>query len=102
MGFSKTFPKQQEGQNYPKWVEVSLSDAEEKRVEAQAREENIRLLSQCIDDASALLKEKGMKGFQSDIISLATTLFEKRSSHEVYWKENQAKIRFDELNATRK
>jgi hypothetical protein len=52
-------------------------------------------MMECIEDAKKIFLEKNLKNFQSDIISLAIALFEKRASHEVYWKEAKAKDKFD-------
>ncbi len=98
MGFSKSFPKTIEGSSYPRWEEVLLTDEEEIEVEQKAREENIKIMKECIDDAKRLIEEKGFKGFKEDILAVAVPLFEKRASHEVYWKENKSKEKFDELN----
>lgn len=95
MAFSKNFPRTIEGSNYPRWEEVSLSEEEETKVEQKCREENIALMKECIEDAKKMMLEKGMKDYQSDLISLAISLFEKRASHEVYWKESKAKEKFD-------
>ncbi len=54
-------------------------------------------MKECIDDAKSLIEEKGFKGFKEDILKVATTLFEKRASHAVYWKENKAKEKFDKM-----
>lgn len=95
MGFSKSFPKTVEGTAYPKWVEVLLTEEEEKEVEEKCKEENIKIMQECIDDAKKLIEEKGFKGFKEDILAVATKLFDKRASHSVYWKENKAKEKFD-------
>jgi len=97
MVFSKSFPKTLEGVNYPKWIEVSLTEEEEKAVDAECRAANIEVMKECIDDAKALIEQKGFKGFKEDILTVAVKLFEKRASHEVYWKENKAKEKFDKL-----
>jgi hypothetical protein len=97
MAFSKSFPKQSKTSTYPQWEEVALSDAEERLEEDKARVENIRLMKECIADAAAIVKEKNMKDYQTDIIHLAISLFEKRASHSIYWKESKAKEKFDAL-----
>ena len=97
MAFSKSFPKTAEGTAYPKWIEVFLTEDEEKEMENRCREENIKVMQECIDDAKSLIEEKGFKGFKEDILKVATKLFEKRASHEVYWKENKAKEKFDKM-----
>ncbi|MFH0875102.1 MAG: hypothetical protein V1859_04130 [archaeon] len=100
MVFYKTFPKESDKSNYPKWIEVALSDAEEREQEAVARRENIEMLKQCIEDAGAVMKSKELKPFQTDMVHMAVALFEKRASHVVYYKENKAKEKFDKENFT--
>ena len=95
MAFSKKFPRTVEGSNYPKWEEVSLSAEEEKEVEENARKENIKLMKDCIEDAKQIVREKGLTDSENDIIKMAVALFEKRASHEIYWKERKAKEKFD-------
>jgi hypothetical protein len=97
MAFSKKFPREVDGSNYPRWEEISLTDEEEKEQEQRCRQESIRLMKECTGDAKLIMEEKGMKEYQSDLISLAISLFEKRSSHAVYWKENKCKEKFDAL-----
>ena len=97
MPFSKSFPKQSKTSTYPQWEEITLTDEEEKEQEQKSREENIKLLKECIEDAKSILIEKGLNESNADIINVAIALFEKRSSHEVYWKENKAKEKFDEM-----
>ena len=97
MAFSKSFPRTIEGTNYPKWEEVSITEEEEKEQEKKARSENISLMKECIEDSKSILAEKGFKDYQSDIVSMAIALFEKRSSHSVYWKESKTKEKFDML-----
>lgn len=97
MTFSKSFPKKSKTSAYPEWEEVTLTDAEEKAEENKAKEENIKLMKDCIEDAKSILKEKEFKDCQRDITNIAIALFEKRSSHSIYWKENKAKEKFDEM-----
>ncbi len=94
MVFSKSFPKTIEGSTYPRWEEVFLTDEEEQEIERKAREDDIRIMKECIDDAKALIEEKG---FKEDILKVAVPLFEKRASHTVYWKESKCKEKFDEV-----
>lgn len=98
MVFSKSFPKTIEGSTYPRWEEVFLTDEEEQEIERKAREDDIKIMKECIDDAKALIEEKGFKGFKEDILKVAVPLFEKRASHTVYWKESKCKEKFDEAN----
>ncbi len=98
MAFSKSFPKTVEGSAYPKWEEVFISEEEEREIEQRAREEHIKIMQDCIDDAKALIEEKGFKGFKEDILKVAVPLFEKRASHNVYWKESRCKEKFDAVN----
>lgn len=80
---------------YPKWEEIFLSDDEELLIEDNARKENLKLMKECIEDARRIVQEKGLKDYQTDIINIAVTLFEKRASHSVYWKEKRTKEKFD-------
>jgi hypothetical protein len=95
MPFSKSFPRTLEGTNYPRWEEVFLTELEEKEVEEKSRQENLKLFKECIEDAKKLMAEKDLKEYQSDLIAMAISLFEKRASHLVYWKESKAKEKFD-------
>lgn len=95
MGFSKSFPRNVEGSSYPRWEEVSITNEEEKEEEEKARQDNIKLMKQCIDDAKAILLEAEMKDYQTDAVNMAVAMFEKRASHSIYWKENKAKEKFD-------
>jgi len=97
MVFSKRFPKQTEGSTYPKWVEVKLTDEEEKEVEHHAKEDHIKLFKECIEDAEKIAIDRNLKAYQTDIITMASSLFDKRASHLVFMKENKAKKKFDEL-----
>ena len=97
MPFSKSFPKPSKTSTYPQWEEVTLTDTEEKAEEQKSRAENINLMKECIEDAKALMQEKNLKDYQTDLIHIAIALFEKRSSHIVYWKESKAKEKFDEM-----
>lgn len=96
MGFSKSFPRTTDKSVYPRWEEIILTDVEEKEQEVLARKENIQKMRECITDAKAIMENKRLKPFQTDMINIAITLFEKRGSHEVYYKENKAKEKFDE------
>jgi len=94
MAYKKSFPKTTDKSVYPKWQEIELSPDEEREQEEKARIHNIILLKQCIDDAQQVLKEKQLP--PNDMVRIAVALFEKRASHEVYWKERKAKQKFDE------
>lgn len=95
MAFSKSFPKTVEGSTYPRWEEVFLTEEEEREEERKCREENIKIMRECVDDAKKIIQEKNMKEYQTDIVNMAISLFEKRASHSVYWKESKAKEKFD-------
>ena len=95
MSFSKSFPKTVKGSTYPQWEEIFLTEEEEKNIEAEQKKENTKLLKECIDDARKIMNDRGLKEYQTDMINLAVVLFEKRASHQVYWKENKCKEKFD-------
>ncbi len=94
MPFSKSFPRKSDKSVYPTWEEVELSPEEEKAVEEKARTENIELMKQCIEDAKKLFSDQDLKRYQTDMIRLAISLFEKRASHSVHFKERKAKENF--------
>ena len=98
MTFTKSFPKKSNKSVYPNWEEIVLTEEEEKLIMQKARNENIGLMKECIDDAKKLFSDKNLKDFQSDIIHTAISLFEKRSSHEIFYKENLAKEKFDRIS----
>ena len=97
MPFSKTFPKTTDKSVYPKWIEVYLSEEEERIEEQKSRIENIRLMKECIEDAKVIIDDKNLKKYQTDLVMVATALFEKRAAHAVYWKEAKAKEKFDRM-----
>ncbi len=97
MAFSKSFPRTTDKSAYPRWEEVFLTEAEEKESEEKARVENIELMKKSIDDAKKIMSEMGLKPYQTDLVRMAVSLFEKRASHSIYWKESRAKEKFDEL-----
>lgn len=95
MTYSKAFPKRSDKSIYPQWEDVTLSPEEERELEEQCRQENNRIMAQCLDDAEKLLIAKGAKGYESSISAIAVALFDKRASHVAYWKEEYAKEKFD-------
>ena len=97
MTFSKSFPKQSKTSAYPQWEEISLTEEEERAVEQESRKENVSLFKECIEDAKKIMQEKGLKDYQTDLIHIAISLFEKKASHSIYWKESRAKEKFDEM-----
>ncbi len=94
MVFSKCFPREVDGSNYPKWEEIFLSAQEEREREQVARQENLFLIRQCIADARNVLKDEKMMDMQSHVLSVAMSLFKKRSSHAVFYKEEKCKDKF--------
>lgn len=95
MAFSKTFPKTLPGSNYPVWEEIFLTEEEERVVSEKCRKENFAILDECIQDAKMLAIKNAMNE-DSIVSNLAVALFEKRASHEVFWKESKAKEKFDQ------
>mgnify|MGYP006865024372 CR=1 FL=1 len=94
MAFSKSFARNVEGSNYPKWEEVYLTEEEEKQQERKLREDNLEIMRECLVDAQKLMKE--LKDYQTDLVSLAISLFNKRASHSVHYKEQKTKEKFDQ------
>ncbi len=98
MTFSRSFPRTIKGSNYPRWEEIFLTDEEENLESVRCKKENIELMHECISDAKSIIAKENLKPFQSDLIRVAISLFEKRASHEIYWKESKAKEKFDRTN----
>jgi len=98
MAFSKSFAKTTDKSVYPKWVEVFLTEEEEREEEKKCRQENIRLMKECLEDAKKIFSESKLKDYQTNVISIAVALFEKRASHAIHWKESKAKEKFDSKN----
>jgi len=97
MAFSKSFPRTVQGTNYPLWEEIFLTLEEEKAVEEKCRKENFILMDECLKEAKMLAIKHGIN--TDEIQSrLAVALFEKRASHVVFWKESEAKEKFDQKN----
>lgn len=96
MTFSKTFPKTIPGSNFPVWEEITLTEEEERQAEEACRRENFLLLDQCLDEAKALAIKHRLNTEENQV-QLGIALFEKRASHEVFWKESRAKEKFDQI-----
>lgn len=92
MAFSKSFPKKDQKSI---WEEVFLTQTEEQDSENEAQIEHYQEMKKCIGEAKKIVEEQSLKPFQSDIIKIAISLFEKRASHVVYYKERKAKDKFD-------
>ncbi|MFH1669208.1 MAG: hypothetical protein ABIA62_04740 [Candidatus Woesearchaeota archaeon] len=93
MVFSKNFPRElKDGST--RWEEIFLSVQEEREREQVARQENLYLVRQCIADARNVLKDEKMMDMQSHVLSLAMTLFKKRASHAVHYKDELCKKKF--------
>ena len=97
MAFSKTFPRTVKGSSYPVWEEIFLTEKEEQEEEQKSRQESLKLMKECLADADKLVTELDLKRYQSNLVSIALALFEKRASHTIYYKENRAKEKFDRL-----
>jgi hypothetical protein len=95
MPFSKTFPRQVKGSNYPVWEEIFLTEDEEEAQDSLCRTENIRIMNECIDDAKDIVEKNNLKRFQTDMVNIAISLFHKRASYAIHYKENKAKEKFD-------
>lgn len=97
MTFSKNFPRNIPGSNFPVWEEVVLSDEEERRIEQECDRYNQMLLNKCLKQAKSLAIENGINT-EENVASLSIALFEKLSSHVIFWKESYAKEKFDNKN----
>jgi hypothetical protein len=96
---TKSFPKDES--NRTTWQEVMLTPAEERGEEERARTENLSLLKQCLEDAAGIMKAKSLQPYQSDLVLMAVTLFGKRASHAVYWKDEKCRDKFEKATRRR-
>lgn len=94
MSYSKSFPRDVKGST--QWQEVYLTLAEDQQEEERARKENLSLMKQCMEDATTIMRTKSLQAYQSDLVAIAVTLFAKRASHTVYWKDRKCKEKFDQ------
>lgn len=94
--FSRRFPRDVKGSPYPVWEEVYLSKEEEREIDEKVRQANIALMKECLEDAQQVAPDAPAAELQR----LAIALFEKRSSHAVYWKEERTKEKFDKAYAS--
>ena len=97
MTFSKTFPKTVPGTNYPIWEEIFLTEEEEKQVEEDCRKSNFQMMDMSLQEAKMLAIKHGMNE-DNNIVQIARSLFEKKASHVIFWKESKAKDKFDLKN----
>jgi hypothetical protein len=95
MAFSRRFPRDVKGSPYPVWEEVYLSDEEERRLEQEQHAKNLTVMRECIADAARIVEEQKLRGYETSVVTLAVSLFEKRASHAVFWKEEALKEKFD-------
>lgn len=95
MPFSKSFAKTSDKSPYTKWIEVYLTESEDLEQDELARQVNIKLMKECIADAKNIIETENLKRYQMDLVNIAISLFEKRASHSIYFKEHKAKEKFD-------
>jgi len=97
MPYSKSYPKTTKGSNYPKWVEVSLTQEEELAEEVRCKYDNIELMKECLEDAKKIIQSQDLKRYQTDLVNVAIALFRKRSSYAIHYKESKTKEKFDKI-----
>ncbi len=97
MVFSKSFPMNVKGRDLPRWLEVEITEKEEEESENKAKKANIGIMRECLDDAYEILQGNNLRNYQTNLVSIAIALFEKRASHSVYWKERKCREKFDKF-----
>ncbi len=97
MNYSKSFPKKSDKSVYPIWEEVELTPEEELQAEKECQKANNDIMKSCLDDARQIVKENRLFESQNAITTIAVSLFDKRASHEVFFKERLAKKKFEEM-----
>ncbi|MCF7861294.1 hypothetical protein K9M79_03525 [Candidatus Woesearchaeota archaeon] len=93
MTYIKSFPRTKDSTTH--WVDIKLDDKEEQKVSAIHRNLNKNLYQQCLKDAAVILEKSEMKEFQTNIVQIATALFNKRSSHLVYSKDSYCREKLE-------
>lgn len=96
MTFTKRFPKDIATSPYPQWIEVTLSDEEERSVEESVRKQHAKLLVRCVQDAKQVAKSSEVHADPAELVSLAKALFDKQASHVVFHKEARAREKFEQ------
>lgn len=97
--FTKSFPKNINGVTV--WEETILNTFEEKTVEKQAREDQVNLLLECLRDAKEIMDKAHFKYQQSQRLSIALSLFQKRGSHVVFKKEEKCREKFNQTQSNK-
>ena len=95
---------------FGKWVEVSLSNEEEKQAIETSDYEHREILERAFEDASEVLFNLGKKNapfkaqhperfgtslMEKGLIPVAIAIFEKRASHRQYERERMAREKFE-------
>src|SRR3989338_7431177 len=99
MVFSKAFPRHLPGSSSPVWEEITLSEEEEQEAEEKSQRDNFCLLDASLQEAKALAIKHGINS-GANVTRMAIALFEKKASHQVFWKEKKAKEKFEALKDT--
>ncbi|HIJ12095.1 TPA: hypothetical protein HA278_08620 [Candidatus Woesearchaeota archaeon] len=95
MTFTKSFPRKITPNSAPVWEEIKLTQEEERHVEEECKRINFLILDESLREAKSLAIKNGLNTEENQV-KLAIALFEKRASHQVFWKENKAKEKFDQ------
>ena len=73
--------------------EVKLTDEEEKEVEKECLLNNIKLLKECLKISEQIIQEE--KLHNRNKLRIAIALYEKQSSHMVYWKDKYCRMKLE-------
>ena len=73
--------------------EVKLDDEEEKEVEKECLFYNIKLIKECLKISESIIQEE--KLHNRNKLRIALALYEKQSSHVVYWKDKYCRMKLE-------
>ena len=73
--------------------EVKLTDDEEREIEKEALEYNIKLIKECLKISESIIQEE--KLHHRNKLRIALALYEKQSSHVVYWKDKYCRMKLE-------
>ena len=73
--------------------EVKVTDEEEKEIEKECLLYNIKLIKECLKISESIINEEKLN--YRNKLRIALALYEKQSSHVVYWKDKYCRIKLE-------
>ena len=73
--------------------EVKVTDEEEKEIEKECLLYNIKLIKECLKISESIINEEKLN--YRNKLRIALALYEKQSSHVVYWKDKYCRMKLE-------